>query len=91
MPPLPPSHQVTAFCIVEEDEDVDCLVDFRVIPMSDIDLQYEHKIHLVNETGVTRASVRRVYSAKLDGRTSAMTVAVYQGDGAEEVRHILYS
>ncbi|KAJ7906399.1 hypothetical protein B0H13DRAFT_2506341 [Mycena leptocephala] len=49
--------------------------DFRMIPMGDIDLLEE--IHLNNETGV-------VYSAKIDGRKSGVTVALYQGDGAEE-------
>ncbi|KAJ6561654.1 hypothetical protein B0H19DRAFT_1259317 [Mycena capillaripes] len=63
--------------------------DFRMISMGNIDLQSEHKIHSDDETGVanfrsTRASFRRVYSAKIDGRTSDMTVAMYQGDGAEE-------
>jgi hypothetical protein len=59
-----------------------------MIPMGDIDLLEE--IHFKNETGVVgrhhpeRTRVRRVYSAKIDGRKSGVTVAVYQGDGAEE-------
>jgi hypothetical protein len=40
--------------------------------------------------GVSRrqgqASVRRMYSARIHGSNSIMTAAVYQGDGAEEVR-----
>ncbi|KAJ7168906.1 hypothetical protein C8R46DRAFT_1092837 [Mycena filopes] len=52
--------------------------------MEDIDLQHE-----IGDSGVLRRrhgrnSVRRVYSAKVEGRTSNVTVAVYQGDGADE-------
>jgi hypothetical protein len=60
-----------------------------MIPMGDIDLLEE--ICLNNETGVVgcghpeRTRVRRMYSAEIDGRKSGVTVAVYQGDGAEEV------
>jgi hypothetical protein len=60
-----------------------------MIPMGDINLLEE--IRLKNETGVVgchhpeRTRVRRVYSAKIDGRKSGVTVTVYQGDGAEEV------
>jgi hypothetical protein len=63
-----------------------------MIPMGDIDLLEE--IHLNNETGVVgfhhpeRTRVRRVYSAKIDGRKSGVTVAVYQGDGAEKVLYL---
>jgi hypothetical protein len=66
-----------------------------MIPMGDIDLLEE--IHLNNETGVVgyhrpeRTRVRRLYSAKIDGRKSGVTVAIYQGKGAEEARHILFS
>ncbi len=66
-----------------------------MIPMGDIDLLEE--IRLDNEKGVVgyhhpeRTRVRRVYSAKIDGRKSGVTVAVYQGHGAEEVPHILFS
>jgi hypothetical protein len=57
--------------------------------MGDIDLLEE--IHLHEETGIVgrhhpeRTRVRRVYSAKIEGRKSGVTVAVYQGDGAGEV------
>ncbi|KAJ7882265.1 hypothetical protein B0H13DRAFT_2539465, partial [Mycena leptocephala] len=62
--------------------------DFRMIPMGDIELLEE--IRVDNETDVVgyhhpeRRRVRRVYSAKIDGRKSGVTVAMYQGDGAEE-------
>ncbi|KAJ7036906.1 hypothetical protein C8F04DRAFT_1093806 [Mycena alexandri] len=61
--------------------------DFRMIPMGDIDLQQEL---MVNEkSGVVgrrraRNSVRRVYSATIDGRNSNVTVATYEGDDAEK-------
>ncbi|KAJ7017087.1 hypothetical protein C8F04DRAFT_480958 [Mycena alexandri] len=61
--------------------------DIRMIPMGDIDLQ---QLLQVNKGSGTiswrgeRRCARRVYSAKVDGRTSNMTVVVYQGDKAEE-------
>jgi hypothetical protein len=64
-----------------------------MIPMGDIDLLEE--IHFDNDTGVVgphhpeRTRVRRVYSAKIDGRKSGVTVAVYQGEGAEDVGSIV--
>ncbi|KAF7374176.1 hypothetical protein MSAN_00299400 [Mycena sanguinolenta] len=60
--------------------------DFRKILMSDVDLQRE--IRLDKPSGVV--SLRRLYSAKIEHGTSsvARTVAVYQGDEAEqEWRH----
>jgi hypothetical protein len=60
-----------------------------MIPLGDIDLQ--HEIHLDDKSAVVgchhgeRARVRQVYSARIDGRKSGVTVATYQGDGAEEV------
>ncbi|KAJ7147410.1 hypothetical protein C8R43DRAFT_530072 [Mycena crocata] len=62
------------------------LIDFRMIPLGDIDLQ--HEIRLGNGTGVVgRRSrgtcVRRMYSAKIHGKMSNMTVALYLGDKAE--------
>jgi hypothetical protein len=65
-----------------------------MIPMGDIDLLEE--IHLKKETGIIgrhhpeRTRVRRVYSAKIDGRKSGVTVAMYQGDGAEKVGSIVH-
>lgn len=66
--------------------------DFRMIPLGDIDLHRE--IRLEGHFGVVgprheRPRVRRVYSAKIDGRKPKATVAVYQGEGAEEVRRIV--
>jgi hypothetical protein len=66
-----------------------------MIPMGDIDLLEE--ICLDNETGAVgrhhpeRTRVRRVYSARVDGRKSGVTAAVYQGNGAEEVCYVLFS
>ncbi|KAF7365710.1 hypothetical protein MVEN_00444700 [Mycena venus] len=62
--------------------------DFRMIPMGDIDLQREILLEKVSG-GVDRRcesgwrTVRRVYSAKMN--KVCVTVAMYQGDGAEEV------
>ncbi|KAJ7124364.1 hypothetical protein C8R44DRAFT_852256 [Mycena epipterygia] len=60
--------------------------DFRRIPLGDIDLQREIRM---DTCGVVRrahepGSVRRMYSAKIAGRKSNMTVSMYQGDTAEE-------
>jgi hypothetical protein len=66
-----------------------------MIPKGDIDLQ--HEICLEHNSAVLgcyrseRACVRRVYSAKIDGQKSGVTVAMYQGDGAEEVCYFLLS
>lgn len=56
--------------------------------MGDIDLRNE--IRLNNGSGLVRRrrtlnSVRRMYSAKIHGRDSDMTVALYQGNNSEEV------
>ncbi|KAF7330669.1 hypothetical protein MSAN_02452200 [Mycena sanguinolenta] len=63
--------------------------DLRMIPMGDIDLR--RQIRVDECTGVVnsqreRARVRRVHSAKarIDGRTKRVTVAIYQGNTAEE-------
>jgi hypothetical protein len=63
-----------------------------MIPLGDIDLRHE----IGSDFGVVdcrrgRARVRRVYTAKIEGRKSCVTVARYQGDGAEEVCPILLS
>ncbi|KAJ7759370.1 hypothetical protein DFH07DRAFT_1060222, partial [Mycena maculata] len=60
--------------------------DFRRIPLGDIYLRNE--IRLDAESGVVdrhnvRGSVRRVYLAKINGKSADMTVALYQGDSAE--------
>jgi hypothetical protein len=59
-----------------------------MIPMGEIDLQ--HEIRVGNESGFVyhqrqSGHVRRMYSAKVEGRESSRTVAIYQGDRAEEV------
>jgi hypothetical protein len=58
-----------------------------MIPLGDIDLQREITL---DNTGVVnhrreRPRARRIYIAKIDGRQADVTVAVYQGQGAEEV------
>jgi hypothetical protein len=63
--------------------------DYRRIPIGDIDLQRE--VHLDKHSQVAdfwreRRNVRRVYSAKIDRGTSSVTVAMYQGEKAKEVR-----
>ncbi|KAJ7890299.1 hypothetical protein B0H13DRAFT_2040637 [Mycena leptocephala] len=56
-----------------------------MIPMGDIDLQHEIHLHKLEVSRRReRASVRRVYSARIDGRNAPTTVAMYQGPGAEE-------
>jgi hypothetical protein len=63
-----------------------------MIPMGDIDLLEEiHLTGIIGRHHPERTRVRRVYSAKIDGRKSGVTVAVYQGNGAEEVCCILFS
>jgi hypothetical protein len=62
-----------------------------MIPLGDIDLQHEIQV----DRGVVgrrrgRGCVRRVYSAKVEGRKSDFTVAMYQGNGAEEVYWISF-
>ncbi|KAJ6484698.1 hypothetical protein C8R45DRAFT_290416 [Mycena sanguinolenta] len=61
--------------------------DFRMIPLGDIDLQREIRLDVglgVLDRRRERACIRRVYSAKVEGKTSEMTVTTYQGDTAEE-------
>ncbi|KAJ7872591.1 hypothetical protein B0H13DRAFT_2059226 [Mycena leptocephala] len=60
--------------------------DFRRIPLGDVDLRNEIRL---DECGVAqrrdgRTPVRRVYSAHIEGRQSDVTVAVYEGENAEE-------
>ncbi|KAJ7020822.1 hypothetical protein C8F04DRAFT_277332 [Mycena alexandri] len=58
--------------------------------MGNIDLQ--HELLLINKkfgiidrrSGRECNCVRRVYSAKIDGRNTDLTLAMYEGDGAEE-------
>lgn len=67
-------------------------IDLRTIPLGDIDLRSE--IRMDREYGVVnrrrvRACVRSMYTARIDGRNSDMTVALYQGRDAEEVSRLL--
>lgn len=59
------------------------MADFRAVPLGDLDLLHE----IQSEPAKIRygVSARRIYSARINGHASGMTVAVYQGDGAEEV------
>ncbi|KAF7374275.1 hypothetical protein MSAN_00310500 [Mycena sanguinolenta] len=69
---------------------------FRRIPLGDVNLLSEIQVHSVSDTvarqfergSVTRLLIRplsrRTYSARVKGRRSDMTVAVYQGHNAEE-------
>ncbi|KAJ7111710.1 hypothetical protein C8R44DRAFT_882772 [Mycena epipterygia] len=65
--------------------------DFRVIPMGDLALRSEIRLNrdCVMHRRDVRHSVRRIYSARIHGCNSKMTVAVYQGDKAEETVHKL--
>ncbi|KAJ7800061.1 hypothetical protein B0H14DRAFT_2901328 [Mycena olivaceomarginata] len=61
--------------------------DFRRIPLGDLDLRKEICLDSGSNTVFHRSgrgSVRRVYSAAVQGCKSNMTVAVYQGEKAEE-------
>ncbi|KAJ7442953.1 hypothetical protein B0H11DRAFT_2204353 [Mycena galericulata] len=56
-------------------------LDFRMIPMGDIYLR--HRVGIVTRwTG--RNCARRLYSARIEGKQTDMTVAMYQGDNAEQ-------
>jgi hypothetical protein len=63
-----------------------------MIPLADIDLRHEIPVKeytdFVNHQ--RRARVQRIYSAKVEGRESIVTVAMYQGNGAEEVCSVLF-
>jgi hypothetical protein len=68
--------------------------DFRMIPLGDIDIQHEIRLNKFEGSSVVgrrgeRAYVRRVYSARIDGKNAPTTVAMYQGPGAEEVGLVL--
>jgi hypothetical protein len=59
-----------------------------MIPLGDIDLRQELGVNedsWVIGRQESRNRIRRVYSARIDGRNSPVTVALYQGDGAEKV------
>ncbi|KAJ7055806.1 hypothetical protein C8F01DRAFT_1318587 [Mycena amicta] len=69
---------------------VDGASDFRRIPFGEIDLQHEI---LVDDQPVSvyrrreHGCVRRVYSARVEGRKRDMTVTMFQGRNAEEEWH----
>jgi hypothetical protein len=72
----------------DEPLNINEMTDFRMIPMGEIDLQ--HEIPVGNKSGLVYrrpqlGHTRRMYSANVEGRQSSKTVAIYQGDGAEEV------
>ncbi|KAJ7023131.1 hypothetical protein C8F04DRAFT_190542 [Mycena alexandri] len=65
--------------------------DLRRIPIGDIDLQRQIRVNEVRVdegSGIifreARDCVRRVYSAKVEGRKADMTVAIYEGEAADE-------
>ncbi|KAJ6532584.1 hypothetical protein B0H19DRAFT_1187948 [Mycena capillaripes] len=63
--------------------------DFRMIPMGDLNLLHKIQSSTRSSPGWRRkgrASIRRMFSARIAGLQSSMTltVALYQGDGAEE-------
>ncbi|KAJ7509108.1 hypothetical protein B0H11DRAFT_1963851 [Mycena galericulata] len=60
--------------------------DFKRIPLGDVDLRHEIRMDasgVVHREGA-RTSTKKMYSARIEGRQSDMTVAVYQGENAEE-------
>ncbi|KAJ7436176.1 hypothetical protein B0H11DRAFT_1394086 [Mycena galericulata] len=60
--------------------------DFRRIPLGDLDLR--HEICLDSGGVVSRRQgepARRIYSARIEGKQSDMTVAVYEGQNAKEI------
>jgi hypothetical protein len=69
--------------------------DFRMIALGDIYLQKEIGLgggrRTVRDRLHDRGSVRRVYSARVVGLDGNKTVAMYQGNGAEDVCYILLS
>ncbi|KAJ7134145.1 hypothetical protein C8R46DRAFT_650618 [Mycena filopes] len=72
--------------------------DIRMIPLGDIDLQQELLVHETpadDDSGLIslqpRECVRRVYSAKVLVPKVDMTVAMYEGDTAEEVSSLFFS
>jgi hypothetical protein len=62
--------------------------DFPIIPLGHVNLLHRIAVNsgsAVLHHGHGRTSVRRMYSAEIQGCKSKMAVALYQGDGAEEV------
>ncbi|KAF8129393.1 hypothetical protein K438DRAFT_1999924 [Mycena galopus ATCC 62051] len=62
-------------------------VEFRTIPLGDLDLRKEIRLDeygVVNRVHGQRAA-RRIYTARVEGKQSDMTVALYQGEHAQQV------
>ncbi|KAK7006317.1 hypothetical protein R3P38DRAFT_1706472 [Favolaschia claudopus] len=64
--------------------------DYRRIPMGDINLQGKlisrqaHKLH-GSPPRRKQTTIRKLYSAKIEGKISSYTVALYQGHNADEI------
>ncbi|KAJ7094140.1 hypothetical protein C8R44DRAFT_749654 [Mycena epipterygia] len=60
--------------------------DFRAIPLGDLDLRHEIRLEESGEVTWQHGAcpARRIYTARIEGKQSDMTVAVYQGKNAEE-------
>ncbi|KAK6980626.1 hypothetical protein R3P38DRAFT_3117407, partial [Favolaschia claudopus] len=56
--------------------------DYRRIPMGDIILQSEIQT-VISRQSLRQCSVRKLYSAALDGKTSRYIVAMYEGEGSK--------
>ncbi|KAJ7094171.1 hypothetical protein C8R44DRAFT_890538 [Mycena epipterygia] len=61
-------------------------LDFRTIPLGDLDLRHEIRLEKSGEVTWQHGTfpARRIYTARIEGKQSDMTVAVYQGKNAEE-------
>ncbi|KAJ7104867.1 hypothetical protein C8R44DRAFT_746129 [Mycena epipterygia] len=60
--------------------------DFRTIPLGDLDLRKEIRL---DDSGVASRhhgvrAARRIYTARIEGKQSGMTAAIYEGEHAEE-------
>ncbi|KAJ6483360.1 hypothetical protein C8R45DRAFT_1099625 [Mycena sanguinolenta] len=62
--------------------------DYLRIPLGSIDLRHEIRVDVA--AGVVSRTARRIYSARVECRYTAMTVASYQGHSAEEVGLLLF-
>jgi hypothetical protein len=77
VPTVPSGNSFTASC----SETNRVHIDFRMIPLGDIDLQHEIHLNKLEESAVADrqregASVRRVYSARIHSRNAPTTVAM---------------
>ncbi|KAJ7679557.1 hypothetical protein DFH06DRAFT_1316461 [Mycena polygramma] len=59
--------------------------DFRKIPLGDLDLRDEIRLNGTTCTLDRYHNSRRLYAARIHGSVSDRTVAVYQGENAEEI------